>query len=177
VSQEVISPSTEAKPNPGAVVGAIAAYLGAEKGGGRAIASELRRLGPSELYGSGFWLIAVRHLEPLLPTGPWREEGERRWSTILQCMASLVGLHDPKVRLGRALALAEVSEARLLQLLRARGEALVPRLRACTHLLSSRGQRVDQLDIARLVLSEDRPNEESVRRDIARDFYANSVDK
>jgi len=136
----------------------------------------LRRLRPDQPGGPAFWKIAVRHLEPaelLADAGaPWRDEEERRWAMVLAGMAEMKGLHRPGRALGRVLAEAEVSEARVLRLLRAQGEdALAAAVRAVVHQLASGGHRVDWHDLAELIRSAGRPFEGSVRRRIATDYY------
>lgn len=135
-------------------------------------AAELRRMRPESVDSPAFWKLAVQHLEHELTGSEERvAEQERRWSTILAALATLAPRHRPRFRLGRALAEAGVSEARLLKLLRARGGALPDALRAVCHQLNAAGQPVDGVEIARLVLSEGRADEETVRRQIARTFY------
>jgi CRISPR system Cascade subunit CasB len=161
------------------VVGRIAAALDVAKRpdlAGRV--AELRRLDPHSPGGPAFWRVAAEHLVPageLSGDGPARDARERRWAVILGAMAHLGGLHDPHVPLGRALADASVSEARVLRLLRARDEALWDQLRAMVHQLASRAVRADQREIAALVLS-DAPHDdawrEDVRRKVARHYYA-----
>ncbi len=86
-------------------------------------------------------------------------------------MATAKGFHSRKVRLGTALA-GVVDERRVLQLLRARGTALADGVRMVVHHLVSKGVAFDQSDLARLVLSDGRGDEEAVRRDVYRFFFA-----
>lgn len=139
----------------------------------------LRRARPGDLGGPAFWRIAVRHLEPagLLPPpeAPWRNDVERRWVTILAGLAEMAGLHRRGLRLGRVLAESEISEARVLRLLRASDDALLAVVRAVSHQLASAGRAVDWADLARLVTSDGKPWGTSVRRAIAEDFYRTST--
>lgn len=144
-------------------------------------AAALRRLRPGEVGGPAFWKIAVRLLEPenLLPSAahPGRDDVERRWSTILGGMAEMKGQHTGGLSLGRALAGRSesdrpVSEARVLRLLEARGEALLRLVRPIAHLLASRGTRLDWTHFALLVLDDGTRWQHHVRRRIALDYYA-----
>ena len=69
------------------------------------------------------------------------------------------------------MAEAQVSELRLNRLLRASGEALFDEVRRITRQLVSRGAAVDATDLARLILSDGRSDELSVRQRIANDYY------
>ncbi|MFP3940273.1 MAG: type I-E CRISPR-associated protein Cse2/CasB [Thermoanaerobaculia bacterium] len=142
----------------------------------------LRRSRPGDVGGPAFWKVAVRHLDPagLLPSAdhPERDDLERRWTTILGGMAEMEGHHTGGVSLGRALAGRSetdrpVSEARVLRLLDARGEALLRLVRPIAHLLASRGTRLDWTDFALLVLDDGSTWEHKIRRRIALDYYAN----
>jgi CRISPR type I-E-associated protein CasB/Cse2 len=75
-------------------------------------------------------------------------------------------------RLGRALAEADLSEQRFLKLLRAQDRGLLDAVRTVTHYLSTKAVPVDCSDIALLILSDGRSDEDSVRRSIARDYYS-----
>ncbi len=133
----------------------------------------LRRMRSEALFSPAFWKLVASHLEPLLPPGgPVRDEQEQRWAVVLGAMAELRGLHRPGRRLGRILGESRYAEGRVLRLLRGRGEVLPGAIRTMAHFLASKGQAVDLTDVARLVLSEGGRNEESVRRQIARDYYS-----
>ena len=133
----------------------------------------LRRLRSNDPSCSAFWRLAATQLAPVLPEGgPARDEAERRWAVILQAMAEMTGLHAPGRFLGRALASAGIAEQRVLRLLRADGEGLCDAVRVTSHFLASTATPADHVEIARLVLSDGRDDEEPVRRRIAREYYA-----
>lgn len=136
--------------------------------------AELRRLRPGQLAGAAFYRIAATILADTLPHqhGPLRDESEERWGAIVSAMAALGRLCAPKHSLGRSLAHAKVSEARVLRLLRARDRSLVETVHGIVHQLVATATAVDPTDIARLILSDGRSDEETVRRRIARDFYS-----
>jgi len=138
--------------------------------------AELRRLRPGEVSCATFWKMVATVLEPagvLTGEGPYRDGQERRWAVLLSCFAVLEGSHARGHHLGRVLSPAEanLSELRLLRLLRGRGEALFHDLRTTVHYLATRGATVDWLDLTLLILSDDRRDRETIRRRIARDYY------
>ncbi len=109
--------------------------------------------------------------------GAWARD-EKSWRTILQCMAIMAPkAHNPKRRLGRVLAeLMHAGqqpslETRLLKLLSSRGRLLQEQIRHTARLLASRERAVDWTQLARLVLLDADRRSETVRRDMARDFY------
>ena len=135
----------------------------------------LRRLSFETPNAPAFWRIAVTDLQSVLPQhSPYREEQERRWAAILGGLAEVAGagLHVPKRRLGEAAADAKLHEMRLLKLLRAHGDSLLALIRPLAHQLVSKGIPVDWADVALLVLSDGRANEDRVRRDLARSYFS-----
>lgn len=135
----------------------------------------LRRLAFDAPDAPAFWRIAVTDLKNVLPeASPYREEQERRWAAILGGLAEVAGagLHVPKRRLGEAAAEAKLHEMRLLKLLRAHGDALLELVRPLAHQLVSKGIPVDWADVAQLVLSDGRSDEDRVRRDLARRYFS-----
>jgi CRISPR type I-E-associated protein CasB/Cse2 len=134
--------------------------------------AELRRLHPTDLSYPVFWRICAAHLAPVLPLGAARDEAERRWAVILQALAELRGLHSPGARYGRALASAGIAELRALRMLRASGSALYDSVRTISRYLAATGTPANCSELALLVLSDGRDEAESIRRRIARDYYA-----
>lgn len=155
----------------GSIVGAIAASIDRVLPPGDVAA--LRRLRPGEVGCAAFWKLLATHLGRELPAeGPARDEAERRWAVIVQALARMRGLHDPRVRLGRALASAGLAEGRVLRLLRARHDNLADAVRVTAEFLANASIPTDHTEIALLILSDGRGDEETVRRRIARDYYA-----
>jgi CRISPR type I-E-associated protein CasB/Cse2 len=133
--------------------------------------ASLRRLRPENPHCSAFWKLLAGELSGHLPDGGTaRDASERRWAAIIAAMANANGLLVHGRHLGSALANV-VPEARVLRLLRAHGEALADAVRVTVHHLASRGVIFDATDLALLVLSDGRGDEEAVRRRIYRDFY------
>jgi len=163
----------------------VAAFLGRDTGlalEGGAMAplgpgevAELRRLRPGELGGSAFWRVAMGVLEParLISLGARREEEAALWVVILGLMATMRGLHQPGRRLGVGLAKAGFSEQRFSALLRAEGGALHDQLRRAVRFLGAKGEAIDLVDLAELVLSDGAKNHNTPRRAQARAFYSN----
>jgi CRISPR type I-E-associated protein CasB/Cse2 len=134
----------------------------------------LRRLHSRDPSCPAFWKLLSAYVVPggtEAPPGPLRDDYERRWAAILSGMAHMQGLHDPGRRAGRALAQV-LSEARFLRLLRASGDLLLDMFRTVAQHLASKAQSIDFTGLARLVLSDDRSDQESVRRALARDYFA-----
>lgn len=133
----------------------------------------LRRLEPSDPAAPAFFKVAASVLDGILPDGEdARLDAERRWAAVLCSMSVTNGLHLFGRPLGSALADAGFTELRLTRLLRARGDQVFTALRAAAQFLASKAQPFDPADLARLVLSEGRPDEEKVRRAIARSYFA-----
>lgn len=137
--------------------------------------AQLRRLDPRRGHTTAdatFWRITTRFLEP---EGFLRGDDDtelRQWMAILQGLATVDELHrNNGPRLGQALALAGISEARLNRLLQARGEALLAQIRPLPHQLRSQAQSVDWAGVARLVLSDGSPTADKIRQIIASDYY------
>jgi len=135
--------------------------------------ASLRRLKPDDIDSPAFWRIAAVELEQALDaSGPIRDQQELRWAAIIQALAMLDGFHAPGRKLGRALAESDLSDQRFLKLLRAHDRGLLDSVRTVTHYLSTRAVPVDCYEIALLILSDGRSDEDSVRRSIARDYYS-----
>jgi len=119
--------------------------------------------------GPAFWRLAVHRLEPLgLATTKREEQG---WSIVVAGIAHTYQLPRSGLRFGRAAATAEVSEMRLLRLLRSEGPTLHRILRGVVHQLAQAGLGFDWLDPALLVLRDGQPGRRNVERRIARDYY------
>lgn len=128
-----------------------------------------------DAQGPVFWRIAVRYLEPAgllgAESAPWRAENERRWAAILATLASSAEMDAADRPLGATLADVGVSEARVLRLVKAQGDRLVPVVRAVAHQLVAGGHRTDWADFADLILSDGTPWHDAVRRRLSLDYY------
>jgi CRISPR type I-E-associated protein CasB/Cse2 len=129
----------------------------------------LRRLDPGKPDGAAFWWLVGEHA----PQAFDNDRAARALATVIQCMAIAHPFHRPlsgRRPLGEALAEADVSEARLLRLLRLPRGELSTELRRLARLMGSKGDagRFDWSDAFDLLFWADG---ERVRRDIARDYY------
>lgn len=140
----------------------------------------LRRLDAAELSTPAFWKVVTGYIEPaghLAEAGTARLEAERRWAVVVNALALLGTNHRREVRLGRALALAEYSELRLVRLVRATGPRLGHEVRTAVRFLVAKSEPVDATEFARLVLSDGTKYADQVRRDVARAYYTEARDK
>jgi len=168
-----MSDEDRTRPSVWSIVGKIARRLADDAAVGDRAA--LRRLDFESPHQPAFWRVVVEDLEPLLPqTSPHREDHERRWAAILAGLAEIAGagLYAPRRHLGPAAAEARVHEMRFVKLLRAHGDALLSLIRPLARQLISKGISVDWAEVARLVLSDGRADEEDVRRDLARSYFS-----
>ncbi len=157
------------------IVGRLAHAVTRELSPGDVAALRRHRVGRP--LAPAFFRVSALILDPAgaLPSGErFREAAEERWAVIVAAIAELEGLHAPRRRLGEVLANADFSELRLLRLLRSHDEALADAIATTTHFLASRAADADLTDIAHLVLSDGRSDEERVRRRIARAYYSNA---
>ena len=75
------------------------------------------------------------------------------------------------LKLPDVLADAQYSELRFARLVRSDADRLADELPTLARFLAAKGTAVDWAGAAQLILSADGPNEESVRRHVARDYY------
>jgi CRISPR type I-E-associated protein CasB/Cse2 len=129
----------------------------------------LRRLRPEAPDGAAFWWLIAEYA----PQAFDNDRAAKAMAAVVQCMAIAHPYHRPasgRGRLGEALAEADVSEARLLRLLRLPRGQLPEELRRLARLVASKGDegRFDWGDAFDLLFWADG---ERLRRDIARDYY------
>jgi CRISPR system Cascade subunit CasB len=131
----------------------------------------LRRMDPRSPP-AAFFKIAGLVLDGRLPAkAESLLERETRWAAIVNGLAHLGARHSAGRRLGGALAEAGFSELRFARLLRADEERLVDELPSLARFLAAKDVPVDWTEAGSLILSAGGPNEEGVRRAIARDYY------
>lgn len=159
-------------PTLGSVVNRIAGLLA--HGGGVLSAGDvaaLRRMDPHN-PAAAFFKIAGLILEDQLPGQvSARQEYETRWSAVIVGLAYLGELHRPGMNFGQALVAAGFSELRFSRLLRADGDRLIDELPMLARFLAAKGVPADWVQPAWLILSADRTDEETTRRNLARDYY------
>ncbi len=139
--------------------------------------AQLRRLRPGEVYPPPFWRLAAGPLAPEFEGlgQVTLEAREQAWALVAAAMARTGMPFNSKQRLGKALAEANVSELRVLRLLRAESAQLPAQAHSITQLLASKGQPIHWIDFARLILSTGRSDHERARQQIARDYFSNTA--
>ncbi len=164
--------STQAREDLATLIQRISRALTAERAWSAGDVAELRRMDPRAPPAAFFKLAAV-YLGPELPTlEPARSGAETRWAAIVLALATLGELHHGGSRLGHGLGRGQFSELRFSRLIRADVDRLIDDVPAVARYLAAKGVGVDGADLARLILSSDRTDEEATRRHIARDYYA-----
>lgn len=127
--------------------------------------ADMRRLSLSEMPGAIFWKLISHH--QLDVSHPKTEE---KWMLLFFCLGHLKGSNARGPHLGRSLANAEFSEARLLKLLKAEESAFSHQLRSAVRYLAVKGEDVNLLHIALLIFSEGEKRI-TIRKQIAGDYY------
>jgi CRISPR system Cascade subunit CasB len=137
--------------------------------------ASLRRMDPHDPSAAAFWRVMIDYVEPdgaVTGAGATTGAAEQSWAAIIRAAAILSGLHRRDIRLGTALAEAGLSELRFTRLLRARGDGLPRQIADVARYLATKAHPLDVTDIAHLVLSAERDDSETVRRRIARCYFA-----
>ena len=127
----------------------------------------LRRMTPGKPLPLVFTRFALQHL----PDG-W-EPRRDAWATLLAGIAIMSpAAHRPGRGLGRALAEANYSEARLERLLATEGDTLRTLLLRAARFLAAKGAAFDWTDAAGLLLTTDAQKRDRLHQRIARDFFS-----
>lgn len=126
----------------------------------------LRRMVPGHPPPLAFYRFALRHLPE-----SW-EHHRDDWMALVAGMALMSpSAHQPGRGLGRVLAEAGFSEARLERLLASEGDTRRILLLRATRFLSAKAGSFDWSQGARLLLTRDKDKREGLYQQIARDFY------
>ncbi len=160
-------PKTPEPSSLASTVGRIAGLLGSDgfPTGDRA---RLRRISPGQPLPLTFSRFAVAHL----PDG-WEHRLDD-WATLVAGIAIMApNAHRPGHGLGRALAEAGYSEARLERLLDADGQTRRTLLLRAARFLAAKQTPCDWTDGAHLLLTRDEAKADKVRLGIARDYFSN----
>lgn len=162
-------PNSQATDQPSlpSTIGHIARVIGSDgfPTGDRA---RLRRMAPGQPAPLAFTRFAVAHL----PEG-WERQVDD-WATIVAGIAIMApNAHRPGHGLGRALAEAGYSEARLERLLDAQGDTRRTLLLRAARYLSAKQTPCDWADGVRLLLTRDVAKADRLRLGIARDYFSN----
>lgn len=115
-----------------------------------------------------FYRLWLRYLNDELPS----ENQTQAWALIAWGLA-LMGrnAHRPDRPLGRTLAEAGYSEARLERLLQAPDDVRFELFTSAVRFMAAKGEGFDWCDAARLLLTTDAEKREQIHRRIAADFY------
>jgi CRISPR system Cascade subunit CasB len=147
------------------LIGRVAAIVGSEDfpTGERAA---LKRLVPGQPPSLAFYRFCFRYL-------PESWQGNvGAWQALLAGLAVMgTQPHRPDRPVGQALAEHRYSEARLERLLAAQDEVLYTLTLRLARFLAAQGESVNWLDLAQLLLAQDREKRETVRLKIAGDYY------
>lgn len=134
--------------------------------------AELRRTSPENPFTPTLWRVLIDEGLQWSPDWIGQEKWERRWATLLMGMAYCNGLHDYKTPFGKALADAEWSELRFVQLLRSSDEKLEGQIRRLAQFLSSKEQKGNWAELAGLLFYQSGNAGEKVRLSLARSYYS-----
>lgn len=129
----------------------------------------LRRM----MSGQPLPLVFYRFALQYLPEG-WDcgQDREQDWVTLVAGIALMSpNAHRSDLPLGKALAEAGYSEARLERLLAAEGNIRRVLLLRAARFLAAKGFACNWVDAAQLLLTRDPQKREQVHKRIARDFY------
>jgi CRISPR system Cascade subunit CasB len=129
----------------------------------------LRRMSPSEPPPLAFYRFALNYL----PDG-W-EHRSADWVTLVSGIALMSPkAHQPDLGVGRALAEAKYSEARLERLLATDGDTRRTLLLRAARFLAAKNSSCNWLDFAQLLLTTNAEKRDKLHMRIAKDFYQNA---
>lgn len=132
--------------------------------------AQLRRLDVTSPDQPAFWRLVAIWIAPDVELSP---DQERKWAIVVSGMARMApNIHDRGRPIGRVLAELHVAEGRLTTLLRARNGAMSPAVRRVAAMLAARGEAVDWIGLAALVLTTDHDRREEIRLRIAKDYFS-----
>lgn len=139
--------------------------------------AQLRRGEPTDPARPAFWRLLFAVVEPAglvaAAEGERRNADEKAWSVLCWAIATVGADQARGYGLGRALRRAGVSELRFARLLSGSPEQLPDLIRGVIGQLASKGEPFAATDLARLLgLGGASQDSEGVRRDLARDYFA-----
>lgn len=149
----------------GSLVARLAAVVGSERFP-NADRAALKRWAPGQPPPLAFYRLWLRSVDGELPA-PAQTQA---WMLVTSGLALGVA-HQRGRPLGRVLAESRYAEARLERLLAAPPDVLPELFASLMRFLAARGEPVDWLDAARLLLTQDADKRESVHRRIASDYF------
>lgn len=153
------------------IIGRISALIASEHfpNGDRAT---LKRMDPNKEPPLSFYRFAFRHL----PQG-WQTQ-RQAWRVVLNGMALMSPhIHRLDQPLGKVLARANYSEARLERLLGSEDETQRTLMLRAVRFLAAKKLPVNWVDLARLLLTGEAGKREALHMSIARHYYQNLESK
>lgn len=155
------------EPSLSSYVGRIARIIDSE-GFSTGHRAALRRMNPTQAPPLQFYAFALRNLPE-----NW-EWYEADWMTLVACVALISpNGHRPDRGLGKALAEAGYSEARLERLLDAEGTTRRTLLMRAARFLAAKSSAANWTDGAQLLLVRNEEQRRRLHRRVAQDFYRN----
>lgn len=126
----------------------------------------LKRYSPGGVIPLAFYRLWLKHMEEELPNSI------TVWATIAFGLATMgKEAHQPGRPLGRVLAEAGYSEARLEQILASDDDVRIKLFTSMVRFLSAKGEGFNWTEAARFLLTNDEDQREAIHRRIASDFY------
>lgn len=134
--------------------------------------AELRRVNSRDYNRPVFWKLITNYIFDAEPEYYPSIDMLRKWAAILSGMARMSPYHhDPNIKLGVSLARNDFSETRLLRLLRSSGPTFFDNIQRMCLFLAQKGQRINWIETASLILTRDAEKKEKIRERIAMDYY------
>jgi CRISPR system Cascade subunit CasB len=149
----------------GSVIARLAAVVGSERFHS-AESAALKRWSPGQPPPLAFYRLWLRSVGSELPA-PAQTQA---WMLVTWGLALGVA-HQRGRPLGRVLAESRYAEARLERLLAAPADVLPELFASLMRFLAAKGEAIDWLDAARLLLTQDADKREAVHRRIASDYF------
>lgn len=126
----------------------------------------LKRYSPGCVIPLAFYRLWLKHMEEKLP------DNITAWAAIAFGLATMgKEAHQPGRPLGRVLAEAGYSEARIEQILASDDDVRIKLFTNMVHFLSARGKGFNWTEAARFLLTTDESKREAIHLRIASDFY------
>ncbi len=127
--------------------------------------ASLRRMDPDAPLPLAYWRLAADRV----PEERRRGDMDRRWALVCQIAALLRDAHQKDRKVGAVFREMRYSEMHLGRLLASEGATWCHLLLRAARWLSSRGTRVDMVELGRLALSDGR--DERLKAAVARAYF------
>ena len=147
------------------IVGRLVRAIDKNLGNGEV--ADLRRMRPNDPACPAFWKIMAEYWDM-----HFNDEEAMLRACLLSGLARTKNLHSFHISLGNALAIAEYSDLRFVRLLRAEGKTLFKEIELMADFLNSKTQPANWTEVAELLFTRELEKTESLKRRIARNYYA-----